>query len=88
MSNYKTVFFTLGILQIILGLSMIAPILTQFFYDELDSGFIGSGIVTIIFGILFLLSNLDHDKKISLPQAFLLMLEASCSLKLLQSLCL
>ena len=72
MSNYKTVFFTLGILQIILGLSMIAPILTQFFYDELDSGFIGSGIVTIIFGILFLLSNLDHDKKISLPQAFLL----------------
>ena len=74
MSNYKTVFFTLGMLQIILGLSMIAPILTQFFYDELDSSFIGSGIVTIIFGILFLLSNLDHDKKISLPQAFLLSL--------------
>ncbi len=72
MSNYKTVFFTLGILQIILGLSMIAPILTQFFYDELDSGFVSSGIVTVIFGILFLLSNLDHDKKISLPQAFLL----------------
>ncbi len=72
MSNYKTVFFTLGILQIILGLSMIAPILAQFFYNELDSGFIGSGIVTIIFGVLFLLSNLDHDKKISLPQAFLL----------------
>ena len=37
MSNYKTVFFTLGILQIILGLSMIAPILTQFFSDEFDS---------------------------------------------------
>ena len=72
MSNYKTVFFTLGVLQIILGLSMIAPILTQFLYDELDSGFIGSGIVTIIFGVLFVLSNLDHDKKISLPQAFLL----------------
>ena len=72
MSNYKTVFFTLGILQIILGLSMIAPILAQFFYKELDSSFISSGIVTIIFGVLFLLSNLDHDKKISLPQAFLL----------------
>ena len=55
MSNYKTVFFTLGILQIILGLSMIAPILAQFFYNELDSGFISSGIVTIIFGVLFLL---------------------------------
>ena len=72
MSNYKTVFFTLGILQIILGLSMIAPILAQFFYNELDSSFISSGIVTIIFGVLFLLSNLDHDKKINLPQAFLL----------------
>ncbi len=72
MSNYKTVFFTLGILQIILGLSMIAPILTQFFYDEFDSSFISSGIVAIIFGILFLLSNFDHDKKINLPQAFLL----------------
>ena len=53
MSNYKTVFFTLGILQIILGLSMIAPILAQFFYNELDSSFISSGIVTIIFGVLF-----------------------------------
>ena len=72
MSNYKTVFFTLGILQVILGLSMIAPILAQFFYNELDSGFISSGIVTVIFGVLFLLSNLDHDKKISLSQAFLL----------------
>ena len=72
MSNYKTVFFTLGILQVILGLSMIAPILAQFFYNELNSGFISSGIVTVIFGVLFLLSNLDHDKKITLPQAFLL----------------
>jgi len=72
MSNYKTVFFTLGILQIILGISMIAPIFAQFFYDEFDSSFISSGIITVIFGILFLLSNLDHDKKISLSQAFLL----------------
>ena len=72
MSNYKTVFFTLGILQIILGISMIAPIFTQFLYNELDSGFISSGIITIIFGILFFLTNLDHDKKISLSQAFLL----------------
>jgi len=72
MSNYKTVFFTLGILQIILGLSMIVPILTQFFYNQLDSGFISSGLVTIVFGILFFLANLDHDKKLNLPQAFLL----------------
>ena len=72
MSNYKTVFFTLGALQIILGLSMIVPILVQFFYNQLDSGFISSGLVTIVFGVLFLLSNLDHDKKLNLPQAFLL----------------
>ncbi len=72
MSNYKTVFFTLGVLQIILGLSMFIPIIVQFIYNELDAGFIGAGIATIIFGVLFFLSNLDHDKKISLPQAFLL----------------
>mgnify|MGYP003319358772 CR=1 FL=1 len=29
-------------------------------------------ILTIIFGTLFFLSNLDHDKKLNLPQAFLL----------------
>ena len=72
MSNYKTVFFTLGLLQIILGFSMIIPILTQIFYDETDAGFIGSGIISIIFGMLFFLSNLDHGKKINLQQAFLL----------------
>ena len=72
MSNYKTVFFTLGLLQIILGLSMIIPIFAQVIYNELDAGFIGSGIISIIFGMLFYLSNLDHDKKINLQQAFLL----------------
>ena len=72
MSNYKTVFFTLGALQIILGLSMIVPILAQFFYNEIDAGFISSCLVSILFGILFVLSNLDHDKKLNLPQAFLL----------------
>ena len=72
MSNYKTVFFTLGILQVILGLAMIMPIIVQFIYNELDSSFISSGIITVIFGILFFLSNLDHDKKLNLPQAFLL----------------
>tara|TARA_Y100001970_G_scaffold272849_1_gene370046 strand:- start:454 stop:1902 length:1449 start_codon:yes stop_codon:yes gene_type:complete len=72
MSNYKTVFFTLGILQIILGFFMIIPLLVQFFYNEVDSSFIGSGIITIIFGVLFYISNLDHNKQLSLPQAFVL----------------
>ena len=72
MSNYKTVFFTLGILQIILGIFMLIPIIAQFFYSEIDSSFFGASIVTIIFGTLFFLSNLDHDKKLNLQQAFLL----------------
>ena len=72
MSNYKTVFFTLGILQIILGIFMFIPIIFQFIYNEVDSSFFGSSIATIIFGILFFLSNLDHDKKLNLQQAFLL----------------
>tara|TARA_B100001250_G_scaffold411353_1_gene439793 strand:+ start:856 stop:2304 length:1449 start_codon:yes stop_codon:yes gene_type:complete len=72
MSNYKTVFFTLGVLQVILGLSMVVPIASQIIFSELDSSFISSGIISIIFGMLFFITNLDHDKKISLPQAFLL----------------
>ena len=72
MSNYKTVFFTLGILQIILGASMFLPIIIQMIYSEIDSSFFGASIITIIFGTLFFLSNLDHDKKLNLQQAFLL----------------
>ena len=72
MPNYKTVFFTLGVLQIILGISMIIPIIFQLIFQELDSSFIGAGIITIVFGILFSLSNLDHQKKLNLQQAFLL----------------
>ena len=72
MSNYKTVFFTLGILQVTLGIFMFIPIITQFIYEEIDSSFFGASIVTIVFGSLFFLSNLDHDKKLNLQQAFLL----------------
>ena len=72
MSNYKTVFFTLGVLQIILGSSMVIPVIVQIIYGQLDSSFIGAGIITIIFGVLFFLSNLDHQKKLNLQQAFLL----------------
>ena len=61
MSNYKTVFFILGILQIILGVSMIFPIIMQFIFEELDSSFISASIITIIFGTLFFLSNLENN---------------------------
>ena len=72
MTNYKTVFFTLGILQIILGIFMLIPVIVQFVYNQIDSSFFGSSIVTFIFGTLFFLSNLDHDKRLNLQQAFLL----------------
>ena len=62
MSNYKTVFFTLGILQIILGIFMLIPVIAQLLYNEVDASFFSSSIVTIVFGTLFFLSNLDHDK--------------------------
>ena len=51
---------------------MFIPIFFQFLYSEIDSSFFGASIVTIIFGSLFFLSNLDHDKKLTLQQAFLL----------------
>ena len=72
MNNNKTIFFILGILQIILGFSMIFPIIIQFIYNEFDSTFISSALITIIAGILFCLANLDQSKKINLQQAFLL----------------
>ena len=72
MSNYKTVFFTLGVLQIILGISMMIPILAQFIYSEVDSSFIGASIISIIFGVLFFLTNLNHDKKLNLTTSILI----------------
>ncbi len=72
MSNYKTVFFIIGVLQIILGIFMAIPIIIQLIFNELDSSFIASSVMTLVFGVLFVLSNLDYDKKINLQQAFLL----------------
>ena len=72
MSNYKTVFFIIGVLQIILGIFMTIPILLQLVFGELDSSFITSTVISLVFGVLFVLSNLDYNKKINLQQAFLL----------------
>ena len=72
MYNYKTVFYTLGTLQIVLGVFMLIPVIIQLIYSELDPGFVSASIITIVFGVLFFLSNLDHDRNIDLPQAFIL----------------
>ena len=72
MSNYKTVFFTLGVLLIVLGFSMLVPIIIQLIYNEFNSTFVISSIITITFGVLFFLANIDHNRSISTQQAFLL----------------
>ena len=72
MSNYKTVFFTLGVLLIVLGFSMLVPITVQLIFNEFNSTFIISSIITITFGILFFLANIDHNRSLSTQQAFLL----------------
>ena len=72
MSNYKAVFFILGVLQIILGIFMTIPIVVQVVYGEFDSSFVIASIITLVFGILFVLSNFDYGKQINLHQAFLL----------------
>ena len=72
MSNYKTVFFTLGVLLIVLGFSMLVPITIQLIYSEFNSTFIISSIITITFGALFFLANINHNRSLSTQQAFLL----------------
>ena len=71
MAGNKTVFFLIGILLIVLGLSMLAPYSMQVFYKENSHSFISSSFVTIFIGILFILANLEKDLKLSLRQTFL-----------------
>ena len=72
MNNNKTVFFAIGVLLVILGISMLIPFFVQFIYDEKDSSFLSSASVTAFIGILLMLTNLEENKKLNLQQAFLL----------------
>ena len=67
----KTVFFIIGILLIILGLSMLIPYGLQIFYGEESHSFISSAFITIFIGILLLLSNIEKEYKLNLQQTFL-----------------
>ena len=71
MTSNKTVFFLIGILLIVLGLSMLAPYSMQVVYQENSHSFISSSFVTIFIGILCILANLEKDLKLSLRQTFL-----------------
>jgi len=72
MNNYKTVFFAIGVLLLILGVFMLIPIFVQFLYDEINSTFLSSASITAFIGVLLILSNLEENKKLNLQQAFLL----------------
>jgi len=72
MNNYKTVFFAIGVLLIILGAFMLIPFFIQFIYGEENSIFLSSASVTAFIGILLVLTNLEENRKLNLQQAFLL----------------
>ena len=72
MNNYKTVFFAIGVLLIILGAFMLIPFSIQFIYDEKSNSFLSSASVTAFVGILLVLTNLEENRKLNLQQAFLL----------------
>ena len=71
MTNNKTVFFLIGVLLIVLGLSMLAPYSMQVIYKENSHSFISSSFVTIFIGILCILANLEKDLRLNLRQTFL-----------------
>ena len=58
MATNKTVFFMIGVLLVVLGLSMLVPYAIQLIYNENSHSFVSSSFVTIFIGILFILSNL------------------------------
>ena len=67
----KTVFFMIGVLLVVLGVSMLAPYIMQLIYSEDSHSFVSSSFVTIFIGILFILANLEKEFKLNLRQTFL-----------------
>ena len=72
MNNYKTVFFSIGILLIILGAFMLIPFSVEIIYNEENNIFLSSALITLFIGILLVLINLEENRKLNLQQAFLL----------------
>ena len=70
MATNKTVFFLIGILLIVLGVSMLAPYTLQVFLDEGSHSFISASFVTIFIGVLFILANLEKEFKLHLNKHF------------------
>ena len=71
MATNKTVFFMIGVLLIVLGISMLAPYFVQLLYKENSHSFISASFVTVFIGVLFVLNNLEQEFKLNLQQTFL-----------------
>jgi|TARA_B110000881_G_C18563631_1_gene511256 trk system potassium uptake protein TrkH len=71
MAANKTVFFIIGILLVVLGVSMLAPYVIQTIYKENSHSFLSSSFITIFIGILFILTNIEKEYKLNLQQTFL-----------------
>ena len=71
MATNKTVFFLIGVLLIVLGVSMLAPYAIQIVFNEGSHSFISASFVTIFIGVLFILANLEKEFKLNLRQTFL-----------------
>ena len=72
MNSSKTVFLAIGVLLVILGAFMLIPFFVQFIYDEKNNAFLLSASVTAFIGTLFVLTNLEVNRKLNLQQVFLL----------------
>ncbi len=86
MGSNKTVFFIVGILVVILGISMMIPYAIQLIYGENNNSFLSSSIITIFIGILTILINLKKDNQLNLQQAFLFSVMAWVSIAIFGSL--
>ena len=71
MFSNKTVFFLIGVLILILGISMLIPYAIQLYSEEKSHSFVSASFITIFFGILFVLANLEREFKLNLQQTFL-----------------
>ena len=72
MNNYKTVFFSIGVLLSILSTFMLIPFFVRIIYEEKNDAFISSAFITLFIAILLLLTNREEERKLNLQQAFLL----------------
>jgi trk system potassium uptake protein len=72
MNNYRTIFFSIGVLLSILSTFMLIPFFVRIMYNEKNDAFISSACITLFIGILLLLTNREEERKLNLQQAFLL----------------